>query len=147
MGLRGSCNVWERAGLYSRYVAIPCIYSACRTSFQGWIFSCKSNVSGQQDKANTCLFCSGLLLVSLTCPSRPFPIPFFHRVLQSSHCPRCPSCLLFPLHRTCRFLPCLRFCLERRSLEMLGLASLTFSFASVAVHMCLLHGRCPINIY
>ena len=36
---------------------------------------------------------------------------------------------------------------ERRSLEMLDSVSFTFSLASIAVHVCLLHGKCPVDIY
>lgn len=36
---------------------------------------------------------------------------------------------------------------ERRSLEMLDSVSFTFSLASIAMHVCLLHGKCPVDVY
>lgn len=116
---------------------------------------CQNKVRDKAD-ASVSLSHAHLLLVNLTCLSGPCSSLIFCKTLPSfptwNHS---PACLLFPFYSTSHILPCFKFFWGWSPLVEKELGDGCWSLmllppppsASIALHMHLLHGRCPINIY
>lgn len=156
-----ACHFGERVGIYSRHVATPFTHLACRKPVRVWILAAPPMCQNSTQTSEVMFQGSSIRLSFYPSPASQSYLSFWTRLqshlpqdpLQSPHLESLPLLFAFFL-----FIVLLTFSLvlilgaglllrQSESRGLLGPYGTPSSFCICALRMCLLRGRCPINIY